>query len=70
MKKLRQSFLCMACDWHYQMSINIESLVVTYKDSFCSYLSSNFIETLYIKYNSLIKKLLYFEEFVFLTTSR
>lgn len=52
------------------MSINIESLVVTYKESFCSYLSKNFIETLYIKYNALIKKLLYFDEFVFLTTSR
>ena len=52
------------------MDINIEALTVTYKNSFCTYLTDNFIESLYIKYNLLIKKLLQLDEFVFLSTSR
>jgi hypothetical protein len=69
-QKLRESVLCMVCDWHNHNFINLESLTITYKINFCQKLAGNLLPVLYDKYNIVVKMILNFDEWIYLVSGR
>lgn len=68
--KMRESVLCMICDWHNHNFINSESLTISYSVQFCHKMIQNFLPTIYDKYNKIFGMLLILDEWVFLVSGR
>ena len=66
--KLRQGVLCGVCEWHNHRYIDAEARVITYNNKFCTKIVQKFIDTLFIKYNLIIKYVLLLDELFFIIT--
>lgn len=63
---LRQSTLCMLCEFKSQFSINGESRMITYSNKMCGYMKKHFFGIIQKKYGEVLKFIMYLDEWVYL----
>ena len=69
-RDLRKSFLCSLCEWYNHNYFDIDSMTVTYSNSFCTMMMPKFINLLKSKYVDLFGFMLQLDEFIFLVTDK